>query len=245
MTTPFSHFKDATLIVVVAYRFPDITTYCLSHILNIINDQDDTWIVVINNSQDPAIIQAIDAFNHPQLSKFHLPFNFGKALAANFFFKQYITKENLPQTIVSLDPDTIFSTQSYAKLIEASQELPQCGMIGMRFKNNHANPERNLFFKPKKCIGLNRKHYFLSCPFMCTVAGPILAIAGKKIFTDCNNQLFPKNYIQVYGGDDSALYNKLRWKYVNGYLEGTEATHLTSAGRVSEEFLAIQQTQIK
>ncbi len=245
MTTPFSHFKDATLIVVVAYRFPDIITYCLSNILNIINDQDNTWIVVINNAQDPAIIQAIDAFNHPQLSKFYLPFNFGRALACNFFIKEHLSNNNLPKTIIALDPDIIFTKASFEKLREASEQLPQCGMIGMRYKDNQCNPERNLFFKPKKLIGINKKHYRISCPFMCTVAGGVFAIEAKKIKTLCDYQLFPKKNITIYGGDDSALYNKLRWKYVNGYLEGTEATHLTSAGRVSEEFLAIQQTQIK
>ena len=63
---------------------------------------------------------------------------------------------------------------------------------------------------------------------MCTVAGPVLAISGEKIWKDCKNELFPKRYIKVYGGDDSALYNALRWKYSNGYLEDTEATHLVS-----------------
>ncbi|RAP27118.1 hypothetical protein DID74_00865 [Candidatus Marinamargulisbacteria bacterium SCGC AG-333-B06] len=235
MIKTVTQFKDSTLIIVVAYRFPEVITYSLKNILEIIQDQDNTWVVVINNAQDQDIIECIDSLKHPKLITFQLPFNFGKALAANFFCNHYITKENIPKTIVSLDPDTIFSRDSFNTLVEASHQLPQCGMIGMRFKKNKANPERNLFFKPKKCVGINKKEYYLSCPFMCTVAGPILAIQGKKIVEDCNNQLFPKKYIQVYGGDDSALYNMFRWKYVNGYLEGTEATHLVSAGQMAEE----------
>ncbi|MBE33322.1 hypothetical protein CL647_04300 [bacterium] len=237
----FSQFKDATLIVIVTYRFSEIIAYSLQNIAKITQDQDNTWIVIINNAQDPDIIEVINTLNHPRIITFHLPFNFGKALAANFFFKQYITKENIPKTIISLDPDTIFSAESFTKLVDASQQLPQCGMIGMRFKDNKANPERNLFFKPKKCLGINKKEYHVSSPFMCTVAGPILAIEGKKIVEDCKNQLFPKKYIQVYGGDDSALYDVFRWKYINGYLEGTEATHLISAGQIVDEFFERKQ----
>jgi len=97
-----------------------------------------------------------------------------------------------------------------------------------------------LFFKPKKVLGLNKKDYFLSCPFMCTVAGGVFAIQAKKIVEQCDFNLFPKEVIKVYGGDDSALYSRLRWKFINGYLEGTEAIHFTSAGIISEDFLTYQ-----
>ena len=187
--------------------------------------------MLINNHAEPRVEAVFNKIQHPQVIKFDLPFNFGKALAANFFFNDYISKENVPQTIVSLDPDTLFSKESFEALVEASIQCPQCGMLGMRFTKNECNPERNLFFPAKKCKGANGKMYFVKQPFMCTVAGPVLAIQGNKIFEDCNNQLFPKKYIKVYGGDDSALYNAFRWKYVNGYLEGTEATHLFSAGK--------------
>ncbi len=77
---------------------------------------------------------------------------------------------------------------------------------------------------------------------MCAVAGSVLAVQGKKIFNDCDNQLFPKKYIKVYGGDDSALYDKLRWKYVNGYLEGTEAVHLYSGAKMVSDLDSIKRS---
>ena len=98
MIKTVTQFKDSTLIIVVAYRFPEVITYSLKNILEIIQDQDNTWLVVINNAQDQDIIECIDSLKHPKLITFQLPFNFGKALAANFFCNHYITKENIPKT---------------------------------------------------------------------------------------------------------------------------------------------------
>ena len=50
------------------------------------------------------------------------------------------------------------------------------------------------------------------------------------------NKLFPKKYIKVYGGDDSALHAALKWSYINGYLEGTLATHLHSNGKLAKAY---------
>ena len=231
-TNLIAKFKDATVVVVVMYRRCEIIERSMRCLFESITNRPNTYAVLINNSFQSDVFDYFESIDHPQCVKFQLPFNFGKALAANFFFSDFITEENLPKTIVSMDPDIVFSKDSLDKLVEASEQLPQCGMIGMRYTENNCNPERNLFFKPKRLVGQNQQDYFLSCPFMCTVAGPILAIQGRKIFLDCANQLFPKKFIKVYGGDDSALYNALRWKYVNGYLEGTQVTHMVSGAKV-------------
>ncbi len=228
--------KDSVLIVVVLYRLPSVVKYCLDNLMKIIEKKDNAWLVLINNNAEPGVQDVFRSISGPKIIKFDLPFNFGKALAANFFFKEYISQDNLPKTVISIDPDIIFSKDSYDLLIEASQNLPQAGMIGMRFTQNNCNPERNLFFKSQKCKGQNGVCYFLKKPFMCTVAGPVLAISGEKVFFDCGNELFPKKFIKIYGGDDSAIYNAFRWKYINGYLEGTEATHLFSAGKLAKGF---------
>ena len=233
---PFKAFKDARIIVSVLYRFPDITRYSIDTILSIIQNDSNTWLVLINNAGDPDISNYIASISHPRCITFELPFNFGKALAANFFFREYINETNIPKTVVSLDPDTVFSKESYTALVNAVEHLPQCGMIGMRFTKNNCNPERNLFFGPKTIKDKQGTQYQITCPFMCTVAGPVLAVAGQKIWKECKNELFPKKFIKVYGGDDSALYNALRWKYINGYLEGTEATHLVSGVKRAPEF---------
>ena len=230
-----SIFKDSTLIVITLYRIPKVIKLSLENLFSVIKDRPNTYVILINNSHEKDIIDYYNSISHPQCFKFDLPFNFGKALACNFFFQDYINESNLPKTVISMDPDILFSKESFEYLVEASENLPQCGMIGMRYKNNNCNPELNLFFKPKKLVGLNKKNYFIKKPFMVTVAGPILAISGKKVFEDCKNRLFPKKYVKTYGGDDSAIYDVFRWKYQNGYLENTEATHLFSAGKFADE----------
>ena len=136
----------------------------------------------------------------------------------------------MPRQIILLDPDILFSMDSLNLMIEAIDNIKNLGMIGMRYVNNKANPERNLFFKPKRCIGLNEKTYFLKEPFLCTVAGGISGIRTTRLVEDMGFELFPKKQFKRYGGDDSAMYDKLRWKYTNGYLEGTKALHMRSAG---------------
>ncbi len=228
--------KDSVLVIVVLYRLPKVVKCCLDNLVKIIEKKDNTWLVLINNNAEPVVQDIFRSIKGDNIIKFDLPFNFGKALAVNFFFRDYISQDNLPKTIVSLDPDIIFSEKSYDLLIEAVFNCPKVGMLGMRYSSNRCNPERNLFFKPKKYIAKNNRVYFIQKPFMCTVAGGVFAIDAKKIFFDCDNQLFPKEKIRVYGMDDSSLYSKLRWTYLNGYLEGTEATHLFSAGRFAEGF---------
>lgn len=236
MNFDFSKLKDSLLIVVVAYRHPKVIQYSLESLLDIIKSKNNTWVVLIDNNSDCAVKTVLDKLQSDKLIRFSLPFNFGRGLAANFFFKEYISQENLPKTIVGLDPDIVFSKESFDRLIDASENCQKVGMLGMRYLDNSCNPERNLFFKPKKVIGKDNVDYYITSPFMCTVAGGVFAIDAKKIFFECNNQLFPKEKIQVYGLDDSSLYAKLRWKYINGYLEGTQATHLYSGANRANGF---------
>tara|TARA_A100001015_G_C14879413_1_gene667760 strand:- start:51 stop:773 length:723 start_codon:yes stop_codon:yes gene_type:complete len=239
MTLDVSIFKHSVLIVVVLYRSAKVVKFCLDNVLKIIEDRPNTWLVLINNNAHQDVYDVFKTISSNKVIKFNLPFNFGKALAANFFFKEYISRDNLPETIISLDPDTVFSKESFELLVNASQNLPNAGMIGMRYTKNKCNPERNLFFKSKQYKGINGTLFSLVEPFMCTVAGPILAISAKKVLNDCGNELFPKKYIKVYGGDDSAIYNVFRWKYINGYLDGSLATHLITGDDIAEgyEFL--------
>jgi GT2 family glycosyltransferase len=228
----FEFLKNSTLIIIVTYRHPELIKLSLKSVIEAIECKENTYVVIIDNHGNTEITEHVLSLISDKIFAFPLPFNFGKALAANFFMKEYITTENLPKTIVSIDPDIVFSKNDFSTLIEASQHLPNCGMIGMRYTKNNCNPERNLYFKPKKITGTNNKDYYLSVPFMCTVAGPIFAVSGDKVYYDCGNELFPKKYIKVYGGDDSAIYAKLRKRYINGYLEGTEVTHMASGAHI-------------
>jgi len=108
-------------------------------------------------------------------------------------------------------------------------------MLGMRYHNNSCNPEINLFFPAKKIRGTDKNNYKLKCPFLSTVAGPIFAITGNIFQNVLKYRLFPKKFLATYGGDDSATYSALQWKYINGYLEGTQVTHLRTRSNISDE----------
>ena len=239
MKIKYSQFKDSTLIVIVLYKDAAVFKYVIQKLFAIINDRPNTWVVLICNNPAPDVMKVVHGLKHSQLIIFECPFNFGKALAANFFFREYITQHNLPQTIVSLDPDTIFSKESFEQMVEGSIQCPQIGMLGMRYEKNECNPERNLILPARACKGKNGVMYAVKQPLFCTVAGPVFAVQAKKIFEDCDNKLFPKKYIKVYGGDDSALHAALKWSYINGYLEGTLATHLHSNGKLAKAYRGI------
>jgi hypothetical protein len=236
----------ATFVVVVWYRYADIIQLAMQDLLAAIADRPNTYVLIIHNdSPDPAVRDLFYRFEHPQCMCVDLPFNFGKTLAANFFFRKYIHAKNLPATVVSMDPDVLFSKSDFNQLIDASEALPECGMLGMRYTNNNCNPERNLWFPAKKLTGKNQKKYYISCPFLCTVAGPLFAVSGEKLLNHCGNRLFPADKTSVhggsivYGGSDSALYEKLRWKYKNGYINGLETTHMQSGIKRSVDVAAL------
>lgn len=218
--------KNSTVLITTTFKYVHLVKLSLENMLKIIEEKENIFLIIIDNHSSTPVKEYVKSVQQKNCCQLFLPFNLGRALAINFFFKEYVSISNYPKTIIPFDPDIIINESSLNKLIDASNDLPQCGMIGLRYKNNACNPERNLFFKPKKLIGTSKKRYYLSKPFMCTVAGGIFAVQANKIISDCNNEVFPKKEIKLYGGDDSALYDKFRYKYHNGYLEGTEAIHL-------------------
>lgn len=213
-------------------------------LMQAIESRENTYCVIINSTGvhgDARVNQLFQDFSHPQCMMIDMPFNTGQTLASKFFFQTYITETTLPKTVLSVDPDVLFSPDSFNYLVQASEALPQCGMIGMRYKKNSCNPERNIVFKPKRLTGQDKNDYAITCPFMCTVAGPVFAVSGHKLWHECQNRLFPSDRVFIYGGADSSLYAKLRWRYYNGYLEGTTATHLQSNGKRPENIPSLLQ----
>jgi GT2 family glycosyltransferase len=166
----------------------------------------------------------------------YLDENIGKARAANDFIAKYIDKTNLPKTVWSMDPDILFDMTSFDYLLEAVQNLDGVGVLGMRYKNNECNPELNLWLPPRNLKGGNGKAYSVVFPVLCCVAGPVLAMKGEILSGPLKFKLFPKKYVRVYGGDDSAIHYELKKRgYKNGYLNGTLATHLKSGDLLAKE----------
>lgn len=230
----------ATFVVVVWYRYADIIQLAMQDLLAAIADRPNTYVLIIHNdSPDPAVRDLFYRFEHPQCMCVDLPFNFGQTLASNFFFKKYIHANNLPKTVLSMDPDVLFSVSDFNQLVQASETLPQCGMLGMRYTNNNCNPERNVWFPPRTLTATDGQTYRISKPTLCTVAGPLFAVSGEKLWRLCDNRLFPADRTFVYGGADSSLYLKLRRRYFNGYINGLETTHMQSGIKQSVDVAAL------
>ena len=225
----FKRIKGGILVVIVVNNHLNCVKEALSNIFQALSIHTDLFLSIIDNFSDCSTRAYLNSLKHDRLDICYLGTNVGKAVAANSYINDRLSIDYMPRQIISLDPDTIFSMKSLSVLIEAVDALENVGMVGMRYVDGKTNPERNLFFKQKKHIGNNGKIYFLKEPFLCTVAGPIFGIKSKRLVEDMGFELFPKKIYRRYGGDDSATYEKLRWKYSNGYLEGTKALHLKSA----------------
>ncbi|OGI05965.1 MAG: hypothetical protein A2Y40_04255 [Candidatus Margulisbacteria bacterium GWF2_35_9] len=235
----FNHleFKNKIIIFIVTYHHLDAIESCMSCVMDLLEVNPDVYVVVLDNNSDKKIQTYLKSLKHARLDLNFINKNIGKALAVNNYGQKYINKNNLPKAVVSIDPDIIFKIDDFNRMIEAVTNIKKVGMLGMRYKKNNCNPEMNLFFPSRSYKGINNKRYKIKKPFMCTVAGPIFAVNSYVYFTELKNRLFPKKFIATYGGDDSATYSALRWKYLNGYLENTEVIHLRSGKKVAEELL--------
>ncbi len=237
LTFDVSKYKDSTLIVIVTYTCLSAIQLCLEKVLETLDAIENTYAVILDNNASSDIQRYLKNLKHKKLDTIFIGQNLGKAIAVNNFGRRFIDDSNLPATIVSIDPDIIFSPEDFDKMVKASRNIKKAGMIGMRFAKNSCNPEINLFFPEKKVKGVDKNIYKLKCPFMATVAGPIFAIKGSVYKDILKYRLFPKKFIAKYGGDDSATYDALRYRTINGYLQGTEVTHLRSGDRKAKELV--------
>ncbi|MFC1511182.1 glycosyltransferase family 2 protein [Candidatus Margulisiibacteriota bacterium] len=234
-------FKDKHVIFVVTHLCQPAIMLFMDSVIKVLDKHPDTVLAIIDSRSNDEIIKYLKSLQHPQIVREFLDENIGKARAANNFIAKYIDQNNLPKTVWSMDPDIIFDVPSFDYLLEAIQNVPdKIGVLGARYKKNDCNPEINLWLPARKVKGQNGKTYRLVTPIMCCVAGPILAMKGQTLKDPLDLKLFPKKFTRVYGGDDSATYLELkRHGYKSAYLNGTQITHLrTAGGRKAEELIA-------
>jgi GT2 family glycosyltransferase len=230
-------FKDKHVIFVVTHLCKPAIVLFMASILPILDKHPDLLMVVIDSRSSDDIIEYLRTIKHPQIIFEFLPENIGKARAANDYIAEHINENNLPKTVWSMDPDIILDPASFDHLLEAVQNIDsKIVVLGMRYKKNNCNPEMNLWFPAKKVKGKNDKVYSINIPSFCCVAGPILAMKGEVLSKLLNFKLFPKKFVRVYGGDDSAIYLELKKQgYKMGYLNGTIVTHLRSGDKIAPE----------
>lgn len=235
LTFKTNKYKNSTLIIIVTYSCLPAIKLCLDCVMKTLTETENTFALILDNNSSPDIQEYLNNIKHQKMNIVFIGKNLGKAIAVNNFGQRFINDSNLPETIVSIDPDITFSPESFKKMITASKNIKKVGMIGMRFKKNSCNPEINLFFPERKIKGIDKNIYKIKSPFLATVAGPIFSIKGSVYKNILKFRLFPKKFLATYGGDDSATYDALRNKFINGYLQGTEVTHLRQRDFVSEE----------
>lgn len=232
-------YKNSNLIIIVTYTCLPAIKLCLDCVLETLEETENTFALILDNNSSSDIQAYLNKIKHSKVDIVFIGQNLGKAIAVNNFGQRFLNKTNLPETIISIDPDIIFTPKDFQEMINASKNIKKAGMIGMRFAKNSCNPEINLFFPERKIKGIDKKVYKIKSPFMATVAGPIFAIKGSVYMNTLKFRLFPKKFLATYGGDDSATYAVLRKGLVNGYLQGTQVTHLRQRDHVSEELQKI------
>ncbi len=229
-------FKDKHAIFVVTHLCKPAIVLFMNSILKVLDKHKDVVMAIIDSNSDDDIVDYLKSIKHNRIVMKFLPENIGKARAANNFIAKYIDKNNLPKTVWAMDPDIIVDLASFDHLLEAIQNLDNIAVLGMRYKKNECNPEKNLWLPAKKFKGKNNKTYSVVFPVFCNVAGGVLAMKGEVLRDGLNFKLWPKRYIRVYGGDDASIHDELKSHgYKNGYLNGTLVTHLKSGNKLAPE----------
>ncbi|MBN2058688.1 MAG: glycosyltransferase [Candidatus Saganbacteria bacterium] len=235
-------FKGKHAIFVVTHLCKPAIALFMESILPILDKHPDVVMAVIDSRSSDDIRKYLRSIKHERIVIEYLEENIGKARAANEFIAKYIDESNLPRTVWSMDPDIILDPLSFDFLLDAVQHIEgRIAVMGMRYKKNNCNPEMNLWFPAKKVLGKNGRIYSINIPSFCCVAGPVLAMKGEVLSKLLKFRLFPKKFVRVYGGDDSAIYLELKQQgYKMGYLNGTIVTHLKSGDKVAPEITAYE-----
>jgi len=227
-------FKDSTVIFTVVHYEFECVRLTLLNILSIIETMENTYLVIINSKSSEKIALFLNQIKSDKVDMVNLPINFGYNHGINYYIRDFISDENLPQCIISLGADILFSQNDFETLVDAIMNLEKYGTISLSYEKNKCNPERNVL-KAKEVIGKNGKKYSIRHTFSCPVAGGIMGIRGEILRNDLNYKLFhpkyfPKRYLDVspVGGADSALYNALKRTYKVGYIADTKALHMKS-----------------
>ena len=248
-------FKDKHLVFVTTYNGPSvrengIRIYQASDYLKqaielffhttlpIFRSRADTLLVIIDNASRPETVAFLKTLPGGNVSLLLRPDNVGRPRVVNEFIAEHLDADNLPASVWVCDPDLLFDQLSFDLLADAVVNLPQLGLIGMRYKKNPCNPELYTFLPPKNLVGQNGKTYSLVYPFMANVAGPVMAMTGRRLMETLKFKFFPFKEYHCYGQCDAVIYDFFKWRGIrSGYLNGTLATHLISGPRVAEELV--------
>jgi len=220
------NLKNKTLILMVTYYFKETALKTLSALQQAIEANDRFQVIVIDNNSQDGLQKELTCFNHPSFVIRLLEKNIGKANAINRITRELFDAKNIPDVIISMDSDITFSNESLHLLDQALRGIPNTGMIAMRYENNGYSPELNLPEQATQYAGYDHSIFNIRTPRFANVAGGIFGISRDCFETILQGQFYPVPSGKVYCSDDLILFQKLRDAgLVNGYLDGTLATH--------------------
>ncbi len=219
--------NSKTLILMATYFHKERAMTTIKSLYNVINGSQDFEVIIIDNNSRDGLKEELQNLKYEQISTVFLKKNIGKANAMNSVVEEWIkSKIEFPEIIISMDSDITFSRESLDLLCNSIRNIPNAGMIGMRYIDNGYNPEKNLPNSPTKVYGENHIIYPILTPQNMNVAGGVFGIRGSIVKSLLEGKFYPNTQGKVYCGDDAFLYHKLKDAgLVNGYLEGTFATH--------------------
>jgi glycosyltransferase involved in cell wall biosynthesis len=248
-------FKDKHLVFVTTYYGPSVqesgkTVYEMTdyvkpalelffhNLIPIVRRRADTLLVIIDNGSAPETVAYLKTLAGGNVILHARPDNPGRPRAVNEFIAEHLGEGNLPASVWVIDPDLLFDQLSFDLMADAVVNLPELGLLGMRYKKNLCNPELRTGLPPKNLVGTNGKTYSVLFPFMANVAGPIMAMTGRRLMETLNLKFFPFKEYHCYGHCDAVIYDYFKWRGIrSGYLNGTLAVHLKSGPRVAEELV--------
>jgi GT2 family glycosyltransferase len=210
----------------VTYYFKDTALMALNSLRQALEGSDTCQVVIIDNNSRDGLQEALKAIDWPGFTVRLLRKNVGKAAAINAVTAELFDTGAIPEIIMSMDADITFSRDSLLRLRQALSALPNAGMISMRYEDNGYSPEVNLPPQPTPYAGLDGQAYDIFTPLSLNVAGGVFGITGRCFKKILGGHFYPVPKGRIYCSDDGLLYEKLRDAgCVNGYLEGTRATH--------------------
>lgn len=220
--------KKITIVVVVHDCLSVLKVY-MAMVDRLFDLSPNIRMVLIDNGS-PEDIQAYLAQQaHPARTVIRFPENIGKAHAVNQLMRNQPELFEGTEVLVSMDPDIIFPVSSFEYLVQATVDIPNAGMLGMRFEKNQCNPERNVWFPARSRKGKSGEIYKIYKAFMMNVPGGLFAVPWERVQTVLGGVLYPVLENRVYFPDDWYLYDFLNRKgFVVGYLKGTTVSHLKS-----------------
>ncbi len=246
-------FQHKHLVFVTTYHGPSVTEngktiyrstdtimpaieLFFHHLVPIVRRRDDTLLVIIDNGSVPETVDYLKKLPGGNIILKLRADNVGRPRAVNEYITEHLCPDNLPASVWVIDPDLILDALSFDLLADAVVNLPQLGLIGMRYKKNICNPELYTFMPPKNLVGKNGRTYSLVFPFMANVAGPVMAMTGRRLMETLEFKFFPFKQYHCYGQCDAVIYDYFKRRGIrSAYLNGTLAVHLKSDVRVADE----------